>query len=79
MVHWFVLAGLLGGEVGITNVYASNDSSNRCELWSAMAQELPHTARWILMGDFNMVDIGQIRIAPVLGWSLLGRGRFLTP
>jgi exonuclease III len=31
-IHWFVLSGLPGGDVGVTNVYAPNDSPSYCEL-----------------------------------------------
>jgi hypothetical protein len=54
-VHWIVLKGLPGGDIGIANIYAHNDSTSCCALWEAMAQELPRTARWLFMGDFNMV------------------------
>jgi hypothetical protein len=55
-VHCVILAGLPSGDLGITNIYAPNFSSQRCALWKAIAQELPTTCRWVLMGDFNMVE-----------------------
>jgi hypothetical protein len=42
--------------VGFINVYAPNDSGARCELWTTLAIELPQADRWILLGDFNMVE-----------------------
>jgi exonuclease III len=55
-VHYFILSGLPGGDVGIANVYAPNSSPHRCALWTVLARELPSTCRWILLGDFNMVE-----------------------
>lgn len=55
-VHWFVIQGLPGGDIGFANIYALNDSRTRCLLWEALARDLPRTCRWILMGDFNMVE-----------------------
>lgn len=55
-LHWVILKGLPGGDVGIANIYAPNESSARCQLWEKMEQELPHSCRWILIGDFNMVE-----------------------
>lgn len=54
--HWIILDGLPGGQVGIVNIYAPNDSFSRCNLWDAMIRELPSGCRWILGGDFNMVE-----------------------
>jgi len=54
--QWFILSGFPGGEVGIINVYAPNDSQTRCQLWESMIRELPTNCRWILAGDFNMVE-----------------------
>jgi hypothetical protein len=55
-VHYVILSGLPEGEVGIANVYVPNSSPHRCTLWLAMAQEFSNTCRWILLGDFNMVE-----------------------
>lgn len=54
--HWFVLQGLPGGDIGFANIHAPNDPLARCLLWEALARDLPCTCRWILMGDFNMVE-----------------------
>lgn len=54
--QWFILHGLPGGDLGVANIYAPNDSPSRCVLWETMARELPQTCRWILLGDFNMVE-----------------------
>ncbi|OAE29935.1 hypothetical protein AXG93_773s1760 [Marchantia polymorpha subsp. ruderalis] len=55
-VQWLILQGLLDVDVGFANIYAPNDSLSRCLLWEALAQNLPQTCRWILLGDFNMVE-----------------------
>lgn len=55
-VHWFILKGIPGGDIGIANVYASNNPSERCLLWKLMILELPLACRWIMAGDFNMVE-----------------------
>jgi exonuclease III len=58
-VQWLILEGLAGGDVGIANVYAPNNPVDRRDLWLHMIQDLPHTCRWILAGDFNMVESRQ--------------------
>lgn len=55
-VHWFILSGVPGGDLGIANVYAHNSSPERCQLWEAMTRELPGHCRWVILGDFNMVE-----------------------
>lgn len=55
-LHWFILTGLPGGDIGFANIYAPNDSFGQCLLWEAMTHELPNTCRWVLLGDFNMVE-----------------------
>ena len=54
--HWFTLTGLRGGDIGFASIYAPNGSYGRCLLWEAMAQSLPFKCRWLLLGDFNMVE-----------------------
>ena len=44
-VHRFTLTGLPGGDVGIANIYATNDSPSRCTLWETLARDLPSTTR----------------------------------
>lgn len=56
-VHWFIMSGLPGGDLGIANIYAHNNSADRCSLWETMARELPTHCRWLLLGDFNMVEM----------------------
>ena len=54
--HYFALLGLLGGTIDFINVYAPNDPSARCELWTALAIELLPADCWLLLEDFNMVE-----------------------
>lgn len=56
-VHWLTLSGLPGGDLGIANVYAHITSQDRCNLWEAMIRDLPSHCRWLLIGDFNMVEV----------------------
>lgn len=53
---WLIFQGLAGGDVGIVNIYAPTDSPYRCIFWEAIPQELPQSCRWVLVGDFNMVE-----------------------
>lgn len=55
-VHWFILKRLSGGDIGFANIYALHEPHPRRVLWESMARELPNTCRWILLGDFNMVE-----------------------
>jgi hypothetical protein len=57
--QWFILQGLPGGDIGFVNLYAPNDSPARCRLWECLMIELPNTCRWIVAGDFNMVECRQ--------------------
>jgi hypothetical protein len=55
-VQWVILKGLLGGDLGVANIYAPNILRDRCFLWAEMIQKLPRGCRWILVGDWNMVE-----------------------
>jgi hypothetical protein len=55
-VQWIILQGLLGEDLGLVNLYASNDSAARSRQWEALMIELPTTYKWILAIDFNMVE-----------------------
>jgi hypothetical protein len=61
--HWFILQGLSRGDIGFVNIYAPNESSHRIRLWKALMTDLPNTCRWILAGDFNMVELRQDKIS----------------
>lgn len=54
--QWTVFQGFSGGDIGIVNVYALNESLQRCQLCESLIRELPPTCRWIFAGDFNMVE-----------------------
>ncbi len=55
-IHWTRLRVLLGGDLGVANVYAPNNPRDHCCLWDEMAKCLPKDCRWIFAGDWNMVE-----------------------
>ncbi|KAG0595482.1 hypothetical protein M758_UG169900, partial [Ceratodon purpureus] len=55
-VQWTILTGIPRDDIGFANVYAPNDSLSRCLLWEEIARTLSRTCRWILMGDYYMVE-----------------------
>lgn len=44
------------GDLGFINIYAPVEPLARKVMWETMSRELPSTCRWILLGDFNMVE-----------------------
>ncbi len=54
--HWIRINRLRGGDLTLANIYAPNDMAQRCMFWVLMIKELPKDYRWILLGDFNMVE-----------------------
>ena len=52
----YLLKGLPGGDTGFTNVYAPNETGARTQLWGELLSSLPHSCRWLLLGDFNFVE-----------------------
>ncbi len=55
-IHWTRLRRLLGGDLGVANVYAPNNPKDRYCLWDEMVKCLPKDCRWIFVGDWNMVE-----------------------
>lgn len=53
---WVQFDGIPGGKLGVGNIYAPNESQDRCKLRENMLIQLPSNCTWILMGDFNMVE-----------------------
>jgi exonuclease III len=53
---WVILTNLPGGDLGILNIYSPNDQHDRIMLWQELGLTLPRNYRWILGGDFNMVE-----------------------
>lgn len=53
---WVRLSGIPGGDVSILNVYAPNSPSERRILWDELASILPRDCRWVLGGDWNVVE-----------------------
>ena len=56
---WFRLKWLPGGDLGILNLYAPNDTRERTLLWQELSDRLPSDCRWIVSGDFNMLESAQ--------------------
>jgi hypothetical protein len=38
-VQWIILKGLLGGDLGVANIYALNNARKWCFLWAEMVQK----------------------------------------
>lgn len=55
-ILWFILSRIPEGDLGFINIYAPTEPQPRKVLWETLAHELPITCRWILLGDFNMVE-----------------------
>jgi exonuclease III len=53
---WVILKDLPGGNIGILNVYSPNDQNERKQFWNELSLTLPRQCRWIVGGDFNMVE-----------------------
>lgn len=53
---WFIMSRLPGGDLGFLNIYAPVDTPSHKILWESISRELPNNCRWILLGDFNMVE-----------------------
>lgn len=45
---WIHLRGLPGGDLGILNIYAPNDSRARTALWQELSLRLPTDCRWMV-------------------------------
>jgi hypothetical protein len=53
---WVILKDIPGGELGILNIYGPNDQNDMKLLWQEISLVLSRHCRWILGGDFNMVE-----------------------
>ena len=60
---WICLQGLPGGDLGILNIYAPNESRARIVLWQELTLRLPTDYKWLVSGDFNMVENAQDKSA----------------
>lgn len=54
--QWIRLSGIPGGDISILNVYAPNTPNRRRALWDELAATLPQDCRWVLAGDWNVVE-----------------------
>jgi hypothetical protein len=55
-ILWVQFDGIPRGKLGVGNIYAPNEFRDRCRLWEDMLVQLPSNCKWILVGDFNMVE-----------------------
>lgn len=55
-VHWFIMAKVPGGDLGFINLYAPTHHHPRRILWETISREIPNSCRWIMLGDYNMVE-----------------------
>lgn len=57
LVQWVHFKNLPGGDVAIANIYAPHSSPIvRAQLWQDLVRALHPDFRWILCGDWNMVE-----------------------
>lgn len=54
--RWVILTGMSGGDIGLTHIYAPNESMEQCFLWRSIGKDLPQPCRWLLLCDFNMME-----------------------
>lgn len=55
--QWVRFKNLPGGDLAIANIYAPHSNSNaRVHLWQDLVRLLDPDCRWILCGDWNMVE-----------------------
>lgn len=45
------------GAFGVLAIYAPNEDSNRATLWHEIANLMDKNREWIVLGDFNMVEV----------------------
>lgn len=53
---WICLDHPDWGRLGLLGVYGPNTSEERTALWGALVHILDDSYRWIMQGDFNMID-----------------------
>ncbi len=54
--QWLKMEGLLSGPINILNIHTPNESAKGNKLWEYLKMKLPKDCRWIICGDFNMVE-----------------------
>jgi hypothetical protein len=57
--QWLKMESLLGGPINILNIYTPNELAEGSKLWEYLKMKLPKYGKWIICGDFNMVE-GQV-------------------
>lgn len=53
---WACLDHPTWGKIGFTSIYGPNDGASQTALWNELALVLDPAFKWLLMGDFNMVE-----------------------
>lgn len=53
---WVCVENTCFGKMGILGIYAPNSSGDRTKLWQELFHTLDTSYRWILCGDFNMIE-----------------------
>lgn len=51
-----ILIGIPGGDIGLANIYAPTEKADWCLMWESLANNLPQSCRWMLLGEFNVVE-----------------------
>jgi hypothetical protein len=54
--QWLKMEGLLGRPISILNIHTPNESVEGSKLWEYLKMKLPKDCKWIICGDFNMVE-----------------------
>jgi exonuclease III len=54
--QWIRLQGTPGGDISILNVYASTEARVRTDLWGELLASLPRDCKWLMVGDWNVVE-----------------------
>lgn len=53
---WIGMTHPRWGRIGLVGIYGPNDTVGRANLWRSLLSSLDTSYRWILMGDFNMIE-----------------------
>jgi exonuclease III len=54
---WVILDHPRLGRLGIMGIYAPNNSQERTILWQEMYCEMDNSIKWMILGNFNMVEV----------------------
>lgn len=71
---WTCLAHPEWGRLGILGVYGPNSGEGRTALWSLLFHILDSSYRWIMLGDYNLIDNQNSQWGGIW-WPCCGTGR----